>query len=85
MASTSTIGDRHSNFFGNFKILPNKNFALDYNFAIDNNLTRSNYDSIVNLFVEKGEEIVSTKGKIKSWEKSYVANNKPLDTEVPLV
>ena len=40
---------------------------------------------IVNLFVEKGEEIVSTKGKIKSWEKSYVANNKPLDTEVPLV
>jgi carboxyl-terminal processing protease len=40
---------------------------------------------IVNLFVEKGEEIVSTKGKIKSWEKSYVANNKPLDTDVPLV
>jgi carboxyl-terminal processing protease len=40
---------------------------------------------IVNLFIEKGEEIVSTKGKIKSWEKSYVANNKPLDTEVPLV
>jgi carboxyl-terminal processing protease len=40
---------------------------------------------IVNLFVEKGEEVVSTKGKIKSWDKSYVANNMPLDTEVPLV
>jgi len=40
---------------------------------------------IVNLFVEKGEEVVSTKGKIKSWEKSYIATNKPLDTEVPLV
>ena len=40
---------------------------------------------IVNLFVEKGEEVVSTKGKIKSWEKSYIAANKPLDTEVPLV
>ena len=40
---------------------------------------------IVNLFVEKGEQVVSTKGKIKSWEKSYIANNKPLDTEVPLV
>jgi len=39
---------------------------------------------IVNLFVEKGEEVVSTKGKIKSWEKSYIANNKPLDTDVPL-
>ena len=40
---------------------------------------------IVNLFVEKGEEVVSTKGKIKSWEKSYIAENKPLDTEIPLV
>ena len=40
---------------------------------------------IVNLFVEKGEQVVSTKGKIKAWEKSYIANNKPLDTKVPLV
>jgi len=41
--------------------------------------------NIVNLFVEKGEKVVSTKGKIKSWEKSYIAANKPFDTEVPLV
>lgn len=40
---------------------------------------------IVNLFVEKGEEVVSTKGKIKSWDKTYVANNMPLDSELPLV
>ena len=40
---------------------------------------------IVNLFVEKGEGIVSTKGKIKSWEKSYIANKTPLDADVPLV
>lgn len=40
---------------------------------------------VVNLFVEKGEEVVSTKGKIKAWDKSYVANKIPLDTEVPLV
>ena len=40
---------------------------------------------ITNLFVEKGEEIVSTKGKIKSWDKSYVATKNPLDTEVSLV
>tara|TARA_B100000900_G_scaffold234739_1_gene199267 strand:- start:5085 stop:6731 length:1647 start_codon:yes stop_codon:yes gene_type:complete len=40
---------------------------------------------IVNLFVEKGVEVVNTKGKIKSWDKSYVASKKPLDTEVPLV
>ncbi len=40
---------------------------------------------IVNLFVEKGVEVVNTKGKIKSWDKSYIANKNPLDTEVPLV
>ncbi len=40
---------------------------------------------IVNLFVEQGEEVVSTKGKIKSWDKSYFANSPPLDTEVPLI
>jgi len=40
---------------------------------------------IVNLFVEKGVEVVNTKGKIKSWDKSYVANKSPLDTKVPLV
>ncbi len=41
--------------------------------------------NIVNFFVEKGEHVVSTKGKIKSWDKSYIANNLPLDTEVPLI
>jgi len=40
---------------------------------------------IVNLFIDKGEEVVSTKGKIKSWDKSYVANKSPLDTDLPLV
>ena len=40
---------------------------------------------IVNLFVEKGEEVVSTRGKIKSWEKKYIATSNPLDLEVPLV
>ena len=41
--------------------------------------------NIVNLFVEKGEEVVSTKGRIKSRSKSYFANRKPLDIKVPLV
>ena len=40
---------------------------------------------IVNLFVEKGEEIVVTKGKIKDWEKSYKARKNPLDLETPLI
>ena len=40
---------------------------------------------IANFFVNQGEDIVSTKGKIKSWEKVYTATNKPIDTEIPLV
>ena len=40
---------------------------------------------IVNLFIDKGEEVVSTRGKIKSWDKKYIANKNPLDSEVPLV
>ena len=40
---------------------------------------------IVNLFIEKGVEVVNTKGKIKSWDKSYVASKNPLDIDVPLV
>ncbi len=39
---------------------------------------------IVNLFVDKGEEVVRTKGKIKSWDKSYKATKKALDKDVPL-
>lgn len=41
--------------------------------------------AIVNFFVPKGTEIVSTRGKIKDWDKTYVAENLPLDTEIPLV
>ena len=40
---------------------------------------------IVNLFVDKGEEIVITKGKIKDWEKKYVSKKDPIDKETPLV
>lgn len=41
--------------------------------------------NIVNFFVEKGNEIVFTKGKIKDWEKHYVAVNNPIDLQIPLV
>ena len=40
---------------------------------------------IVNLFVAKGEEIVTTKGKTKAWEKTYLSKNNPLDMNTPLV
>ena len=40
--------------------------------------------SICNLFIDKGEEVVSTKGKIKEWEKSYKTSKTPLDSQIPL-
>ena len=41
--------------------------------------------NIVNLFVDKGQEVVSTKGKIKSWDKVYKASKPPTDLEIPIV
>jgi len=41
--------------------------------------------NIVNLFVEKGTPVVSTKGKITEWDKEYRALSTPIDTKIPLV
>lgn len=38
--------------------------------------------NIVNLFVPKGEEIVSTRGKVKQWDKTYKATAEPIDTTI---
>lgn len=40
--------------------------------------------SMSNLFVDKGNEIVSTKGKVKMWNKTYYATSDPVDTQLPL-
>lgn len=40
--------------------------------------------NIVNLFVPKGELVVSTKGKISEWNKEYFTLNAPYDLESPL-
>jgi len=37
-----------------------------------------------NLFVDRGSEIVSTKGKVTMWNKTYYATNEPVDTKLPL-
>ncbi|MBW8330991.1 MAG: S41 family peptidase [Prolixibacteraceae bacterium] len=39
---------------------------------------------ISNLFIPKGQEIVSTKGKVKQWDKVYTATENPLDTVMPI-
>jgi len=40
--------------------------------------------NIVSLFIPKGEEVVSTKGKVQEWNKIYNTLNNPVDTEIPL-
>jgi carboxyl-terminal processing protease len=40
--------------------------------------------NIVNLFVPKGKEVVSTKGKVQEWNKTYNTLNNPVDTEIPM-
>lgn len=39
---------------------------------------------IVNLFVAKGEEIVSTRGKVTQWDKVYKATSNPVDTTIKI-
>jgi carboxyl-terminal processing protease len=41
--------------------------------------------NIVNLFIPKGKEVVSTKGKVQDWNKSYTTLNNPTDIQIPLV
>jgi carboxyl-terminal processing protease len=40
---------------------------------------------ICNLFVPKGREIVSTKGKLRQWDQTYKTTKEPIDTVMPLV
>ncbi|ULC59705.1 S41 family peptidase [Flaviramulus sp. BrNp1-15] len=40
---------------------------------------------IVNLFVPKGQLVVTTKSKVKKYNKTYFTQNNPIDTEIPLV
>ena len=41
--------------------------------------------NIVSLFIARGQEVVSTKGKVDDWNKSYKTLNSPVDTEIPMV
>lgn len=41
--------------------------------------------NVANVFVDKGQEIVSTKGKIEEQNKSYYTSSDPTDTKIPLI
>ncbi|WP_102407021.1 S41 family peptidase [Parabacteroides bouchesdurhonensis] len=39
---------------------------------------------IVGLFVPKGSEVLSTKGKVKQWDRTYRTSSEPIDTVMPI-
>lgn len=39
---------------------------------------------VSNIFVDKSKLIVSTKGKVKNWDRNYETSETPLDTHIPL-
>ena len=39
---------------------------------------------IVNIFTAKGTEVVSTRGKVKDWDKVHKAMNNPIDLDMPV-
>ncbi|NJX13988.1 S41 family peptidase [Tamlana crocina] len=41
--------------------------------------------NIVNLFVPKGQLVVTTKSKVKKYNRTYLTQRDPIDTEMPLV
>lgn len=41
--------------------------------------------NISNIFIPKGEVVVTTKGKVKDWDRSFRTANTPLDEEIPLI
>ncbi|GAB4034559.1 S41 family peptidase [Spirosoma gilvum] len=40
---------------------------------------------ICNTFIPKDSEVVTTKGKVTEWNKTYTALNPPLDLEIPII
>jgi carboxyl-terminal processing protease len=41
--------------------------------------------NICNLFVNKGQEIVRTRGKVHQWDRTYKTTREPVDTLMPIV
>jgi carboxyl-terminal processing protease len=41
--------------------------------------------NVCNLFIGKGKEIVSTRGKVKQWDNEYTTTAAPIDTLMPIV
>ena len=76
LPKNSTLGQKRSDIFGKFSITPSDVFNLDYSFALDENLEKTNYNFIetgisVNNFITKFSFLESNK---MISEKSYISN-----------
>lgn len=40
--------------------------------------------NVTNIFIDKGNEVVSTRGKVKEWDKVFYALDAAVDTKIPL-
>lgn len=40
--------------------------------------------NISNIFIPRDEVVVTTRGKVKDWDRAYKTVNQPIDTEIPL-
>ena len=76
----SNMGEKNSNLFGNLKFSPYENFDLNYNFEINKNFNKSDYDLFktnykVNNFVTSFEYLDD---KNINNKRSYISNNSSL-------
>ena len=83
LSTTSTIGKKMSDIFGNLKVLPNENLSLKYNFSLDNNLNKTNYDNIstqlkINKFVTSFEY---SDEKTNSLNESFTSNSSSFEID----
>ena len=83
VAFTENCGNEVKSALVDLKTKNCKNLVLDLRGNLGGLLHEA--VNIVNLFVERGQEIVFTKGKISEWDKSYLTVNPPIDTQIPLV
>ncbi len=76
LPSNSTLGKKTSNIVGELNFIPNKNFNINYDFSLDENLTDTNYQLLstqfgVNNFITKFEYLNQNNNRNSE---SYVTN-----------
>ena len=83
LSTSSTIGKKMSDTFGKIELYPNENLSLKYNFSLDNNFNKTNYDSLstklkVNKFVTTFEY---SDEKINLENESFISNSSSFEID----